>query len=156
MNHILSLSGQASPVARPGPVFCHLAPSGSPVSGMAAGMDHLATSRPPSWDRSENLCQRNYICDSPLRGKTQLLGAASAAVATEKGPEVTAKRRQATQAFSVSIEAWHIFSFPISQRKLKERARTFQQRVELITVEGKAFGLSPQSYSSDPLELAHW
>lgn len=97
MNHILSLSGQASPVAKPGPVFCHLAPFGSLVSGMAAGVDHSATSSPPSWDRSENLCQRNYICDSQLGGGNPATGfSLRAPVATQKGPEVSAKRRLAT------------------------------------------------------------
>lgn len=155
MNHILGLSGQASPVAKPGPVFCHLAPSGSLVSGMAAGVDHSATSSPPSWDRSENLCQRNYICDSQLGGgKPSYWVQPQSPSSYAEGPRSKCKEKVGHLGFLGFYRSMANFQFPISQRKLKERARTFQQRAELVTRKGKDFGLSPQSCSSDPPELA--
>lgn len=75
MNHILSLmSGQIGPAAKPGPVLRHPAPSGGPVSGVAAGTDHSATKRPSQLGLSENLCQRSHICDSLLKGENSAAG----------------------------------------------------------------------------------
>lgn len=126
MNHILSLmSGQIGPAAKPGPVLCHPAPSGGPVSGVAAGTDHSATRRPSQLGLSENLCQRSHICDSHCsRGKTQLLGSTSAPGATGKGEKKTLHLGLLCFYRSLSY-----FQFPISQRKLREG--TFSQEWSL-------------------------